>query len=155
MQPYGIDYGAVTYEGPMTEHGDAAAILTARIAELERDAVQWVRNNAIVQRRVESLERQLAEARDKWAEWKSVAAVNWDKQEQQRARADDYRSLLVRYIQHVGECEGTYFLSDGYRPLPEWAWAFTDAEWEHLWSLAQEGETFTQAEGISPEPQSP
>lgn len=37
-----------------------------------------------------------------------------------------WRALLVKYIDHVGACEGTSFLSDTYRDL------FTDEEWEAL-----------------------
>lgn len=40
----------------------------------------------------------------------------------------DYRQLLVKYIQHVGECEGTDFIThiDGWRPTD--AVRFSDDE---------------------------
>jgi hypothetical protein len=45
----------------------------------------------------------------------------------------DYERLLVAYIAHVGACEGTDFLSDGYRSWSKW----TDAEWTELQRLAE------------------
>jgi len=47
---------------------------------------------------------------------------------------DFYRSLLLRYIDHVGQAEGTSFLSCGYRGFVD----FTDEEWEILISLDDE-----------------
>lgn len=44
----------------------------------------------------------------------------------------DYRALLVRYIGHVGDEEGTVFLNDDKRPPGR----FTDAEWAELCNLA-------------------
>lgn len=46
----------------------------------------------------------------------------------------DYRALLIKYIDHVGQEEGTVFLTNWKRP-PE---RFTDAEWSELGRLADE-----------------
>jgi len=45
----------------------------------------------------------------------------------------DYRTLLKKYIRHVGDCEGTSFLSGWYRDG-----AFTDKEWAELTLLDRE-----------------
>jgi len=47
----------------------------------------------------------------------------------------DYRTLLKKYIRHVGDCEGTSFLSGWYRDG-----AFTDEEWAELTLLDREVE---------------
>jgi hypothetical protein len=47
----------------------------------------------------------------------------------------DYRALLVRYIDHVGQCEGTVFLSSTYRGIG--GVPFTDEEWAELERLAE------------------
>ena len=44
----------------------------------------------------------------------------------------DYRYLLVKYINHVGECEGTNFLSDHNREYTPPEYKFTDTEWATL-----------------------
>jgi hypothetical protein len=47
----------------------------------------------------------------------------------------DHRELLKKYIDHVGNCEGTDFLNIGYRGgNPE----FTDEEWAELVRLRDE-----------------
>lgn len=50
----------------------------------------------------------------------------------------DHRQLLKKYIYHVGECEGTTFLSDLHRPLSKYREAFTDEEWAELQKLENE-----------------
>lgn len=52
----------------------------------------------------------------------------------------DYRTLLLKYIAHVGECEGVDFISDWQRP--KGGVAFTDAEWTKLEEAAQESRQF-------------
>lgn len=42
----------------------------------------------------------------------------------------DYKALLIKYIQHVGECEGVTFISERYRGLPYPG--FTDEEFNEL-----------------------
>jgi hypothetical protein len=45
----------------------------------------------------------------------------------------NYRDLLIRYIDHVGQCEGTEFLTDSYRLMSE----LTDEEWDELVRLSR------------------
>ena len=49
----------------------------------------------------------------------------------------DYRALLKKYMQHVGDCEGVLFLRN--RPNKNWPGGdrFTDAEWEELNRIAE------------------
>lgn len=51
----------------------------------------------------------------------------------------DYRELLMKYIDHVGECEGITFISDYHRPR---AGLFTTEEWEELRRLDAESEKY-------------
>jgi hypothetical protein len=46
----------------------------------------------------------------------------------------DYRTLLLKYINHVGECEGTTFLSDRWHDDR----LFTDEEWSVMQQLDKE-----------------
>jgi hypothetical protein len=46
----------------------------------------------------------------------------------------DYRDLLLRYINHVGRCEGVVFLWDGNRHEGD----FSDEEWTELEKLDAE-----------------
>lgn len=50
----------------------------------------------------------------------------------------DYRALLVKYIDHVGRCEGTVFISDLWREHSDVL--FTDEEWTALEAAADESE---------------
>jgi hypothetical protein len=52
----------------------------------------------------------------------------------------DYRALLKKYINHVGIAEGTTFLSDFERGSRHDSPKFTDAEWEMLQLIDEEGE---------------
>ena len=45
----------------------------------------------------------------------------------------DYRELLKKYIEHVGDCEGSVFLSEMWRRKD-----FTDDEWSELLNLDNE-----------------
>ena len=47
----------------------------------------------------------------------------------------DYRELLKKYINHVGECEGITFLRYGEKPD-----FITDEEWAELQKIAKEGD---------------
>ena len=47
----------------------------------------------------------------------------------------DFRELLMKYIEHVGECEGSIFI-DGRRRHHGVIW--TDAEWEALEMCAED-----------------
>ena len=46
----------------------------------------------------------------------------------------DYRELLKKYIEHVGDCEGTDFI-DEYRFMPR---VFSEEEANILWELSNE-----------------
>lgn len=50
----------------------------------------------------------------------------------------DHRALLKKYLQHVGDCEGVFFLRT--RPNKNWPGGerFNDAEWEELQAIADE-----------------
>jgi hypothetical protein len=50
----------------------------------------------------------------------------------------DYRALLLKYINHVGECEGVTFIADHHR-RPD---LFTDEEWAELCRLDDDGRDF-------------
>jgi hypothetical protein len=50
----------------------------------------------------------------------------------------DYRSLLRRYIHHVGACEGVTYLDRGHRA--EDGSVFSDEEWAELQALDEEGQ---------------
>lgn len=47
----------------------------------------------------------------------------------------DYKELLKKYMDHVGQCEGIYFLADWRRTE-----GFTDEEWNELIRLVNEPE---------------
>ena len=51
----------------------------------------------------------------------------------------DYRSLLMRYMYHVGVCEGTVFVSSLI-----WANYISDLEKEELKKLEKESHDFTE-----------
>lgn len=48
----------------------------------------------------------------------------------------DYRALLLKYITHVGSCEGVTFISDGQRHVS--GVVFADQEWAELQTLDAE-----------------
>lgn len=53
----------------------------------------------------------------------------------------DWRSLLVKYIRHVGECEGISYLDDADRhPCGSQSTGFTDEEWKALQNLDREAD---------------
>lgn len=52
----------------------------------------------------------------------------------------DYRELLMKYIEHVGECEGITFIRGG--RLQSSAVPFTDAEVEEMEKLDQESKKY-------------
>lgn len=58
----------------------------------------------------------------------------------QRAQLErlDYRDLLIRYILHVAESEGTTFLSEHRRPAASGEVQFSDEQWAELGKLADE-----------------
>lgn len=47
----------------------------------------------------------------------------------------DYRELLLKYIAHVGECEGSTFIHDIYRKSATW---ISGEEWAVLERLNEE-----------------
>ena len=51
----------------------------------------------------------------------------------------DYRELLMKYIEHVGECEGVTFMSKCHEPRTG---LFTTEEWEELQRLDGESEKY-------------
>lgn len=50
----------------------------------------------------------------------------------QTSQPVDYKALLEKYIEHVGECEGVDFIGDQWRRIS----AFTDEEWAALRELS-------------------
>lgn len=50
----------------------------------------------------------------------------------------DHRALLIKYINHVGEYEGSTFLSDHSRSAYPDMPVFTDEEWAELQRLQSE-----------------
>ena len=52
---------------------------------------------------------------------------------QQNVNRVDYRNLLYKYMAHVGDQEGTGFLTDGYKTD-----RFTNDEWAELQRIANE-----------------
>lgn len=49
----------------------------------------------------------------------------------------DYRRLLKKYMNHVGECEGTVFLSPSSRLVSP---GISEDEWKELFRIADEPE---------------
>ena len=49
----------------------------------------------------------------------------------------NYRELLIKYMYHIGCCEGVYFLSDH-----DVGSAFSQEEFEELCSLSTEADTY-------------
>lgn len=55
----------------------------------------------------------------------------------------DYRKLLLHYIGHVMDCEGTDFINMGITHS-DWKKALSDDEWKELENLAQERQDIEQ-----------